>query len=159
MVDRPLPEHAPHAAEPPAPLAPDLESALRRAVLDHVATEHRRVFPPVLHLGVPGGRHCRLPQDGPRPDHALRTDLLEALFRRHHAAQSDGSATGRTLLWFTRPGDLEPEDDDQEWASAARSAGSELGVVLPLVVVTRQGWRDTGSGAGRTWRRLRAARQ
>ncbi len=156
----------------PVPAA--LEAALRDAVLEHVTTEHRRVFAPVLHLGTPGARRVELPLYLPRPDHALRTDLVEALYRRHReSALHDppappaqpvqpcppGTDAPPVLLWCTRPGGLEPEDDDLAWSSAAPCAAHELEVSLPLVVVTRQGWRDPATGAGRSWRRLRPARR
>lgn len=151
-----------------APVPAALDAVLRLAVLEHVSAERRRVFPPVLHLGTPGAHRVLLPDPPPRPDHALRTDLVEALFRRHRAiaaldpAESTGphgSAGPPVLLWCTRPGGLEPEDDDLAWSSAARCASGELEVGLPLVVVTRQGWRDPATGTGRSWRRLRPARR
>lgn len=137
----------------PVPYA--LGRALRQAVLDHVTTERRRVFPPVVHLGRPGCPVATLALDERPIDQALRTDVLEALHRRLRGANDDESP----LVWLTRRGNLEVQDIDLGWSSAARAASLELEVPLPMVVVTRQGWRDPRTGVTRTWRRLRPARR
>lgn len=134
----------------PVPAA--LQRLLRQAVLDHATGERRRVFPPVLNVGVPGlvatafeaGPHDML-------DHALRCDVVEAMVRR---CRRPGPPP---LVWLTRRGDLSVQQDiDLAWLAAARSAGGELGTRLPIVVVNRRCWRDPGTGVGRTWQRLRA---
>ncbi len=131
----------------------------RQAVLDHVATEHRRTFCPVVHVGEPGEGAAALvvarPPGGPQLDHALRTDAIEAMTR----SLPDRGGVRVPLVWVTRSGTLEVRDDDLAWASATASAGSELGVDLSMVVVTRRGWIDPRTGASRTWRRLRPPRR
>ena len=59
------------------------------------------------------------------------------------------------LVWLARPGDLDWQDADADWLSAARAAFGEAGVALRFVVVTRDGWVDPRSGGGVAWRRLR----
>jgi hypothetical protein len=132
------------------PVTRSLHRTLRRAVLEHAGSERRRIFAPLLHVGTPGGPQA-LFAPGPLPatDHALRTDVMAALLRRT-------SAIDGRLVWLTRPGDLELQDLDAAWLAAARAAGAEAGVPVTMVVVTRHGWRDPRSGAGRTWKRLRA---
>jgi hypothetical protein len=132
------------------PLTRSLHRTLRRAVLEHGVSERRRVFAPLLHVGTPGGSQALF---GPGPptdtDHALRTDIVAALLRRTTGVD------GR-LVWLTRAGDLQLQDIDAAWLAAARAASGEAGLPLTMVVVTRHGWRDPRSGAGRTWKRLRA---
>jgi hypothetical protein len=145
---------------PRRPRVTDPGALLRRAVLDHVTAETRRVFPPVLHAGVPGEHVLDLPQHGVLLDHGLRTDVVAALAAR---ARRDLDRTGVTaadpLVWVTRPGSLDVRDDDLAWSAAAHAAALELAAPLPLVVVTRRGWCDPRSGASRTWRRLRPTRR
>ena len=132
------------------PLTRSLHRTLRRAVLEHAVSERRRVFAPLLHVGTPGGPQA-LFAAGPLgvTDHALRTDVVAALLRRT-------SGLDERLLWLTRPGGLELQDTDAAWLAAARAAAAEADVPLTMVVVTRHGWRDPRSGAGQTWKRLRA---
>ncbi len=144
------------------------ERLLRQAVVDHVSAERRRVFAPVLHVGEPGARVVTLPLGEEHVDqrlaasldHALRTDVLEAMVRRLGVDGADDSPghPRAPLAWLTRRGPLDAQDLDLAWASAARSAAAELGHPLLLVVVTRRGWRDPVTGATRTWRRLRPRR-
>jgi hypothetical protein len=132
------------------PLTRSLHTTLRRAVLEHAVSERRRVFAPLLHVGTPGGPQALFaPVPLAATDHALRTDVVAALLR-HTSGLDD------RLVWLTRPGDLELQDVDAAWLAAARAAGAEAGVPLTMVVVTRHGWRDPRSGAGQTWKRLRA---
>jgi hypothetical protein len=132
------------------PLARHTRTLLRRAVLDHASEERRRVHPPALHVGVPGGRVASLTLDPGEPtDPGLRADLVAALRVR---AGDDG------LVWLTRAGGLELQDVDACWLSAARAAYAEAGAPLDFVVVNRHGWRDPRSGLGRTWARLRPRR-
>ncbi len=140
--------------EEPVPRA--AQALLRRLVLDHVTTEHRRVFPSVLHLGRPGRPDSAALTEPAVPgrrttydalDDAQRCDVLEAVLRR---AKDD-----EDLTWLTRPGVLDLEDADAAWARAVSAVAGETGRPLRFVVVTRKGWRDPRSGVGREWRRLR----
>ncbi|KRA37280.1 MULTISPECIES: hypothetical protein [unclassified Nocardioides] len=133
----------------PLPLL--LQRVLRGAVIDHARAEHRRAYPAVLHVGVPGGEVCTFevaPEDD--LDLALRIEVLEAM------ARTSLSRDVVPLTWLTRA-DSGPDTEDLAWAAAAGAASGELGVRLDLVVVTRRSWRDPRSGAGRAWSRLRAA--
>ncbi|WP_344735352.1 hypothetical protein [Nocardioides fonticola] len=156
-------------ASPPSPVPPaalpialtadspptDAErTLLRAAVAQHARSEPRRVFSPVLHAGRPGGPEtvfglAGLDSPGGPLDHALRTDVVEALLRATHDVPE-------RLLWLTRPGPLDLHEADVRWAAASRAARAETGVVHRFVVVTRHGWRDPCTGAGRSWRRMRA---
>ena len=132
------------------PMTRSLHRTLRRAVLEHAASERRRVFLPVLHVGTPGGPQA-LFASGPlgATDHGLRTDVVAALLRRTAGAPDE------RLVWLTRAGDFERQDLDAFWLAAARAAALEAGVPLTMVIVNRHGWWDPRSGAGRTWKRLR----
>lgn len=145
-----------HPSPPPPPLCrrdhPTEEEAalLRLAVALHARAETRRVFPPVLHVGRPGGTEAVFGagEAGQRLDHALRTDVVEALVRATREVPD-------RLLWLTRAGGLDLHEVDVAWSAAARSADAETGATHRFVVVTRHGWRDPATGAGRSWRRLR----
>jgi hypothetical protein len=131
------------------PLPARVRSLLRRAVHDHAMSERRRVFPPVLHVGVPDARVASLALDTAAPtDPGLRTDLVAALRVRAAAAHDE-------LVWLTRRGGLELQDVDVQWLAAARGAYDEARAPLAFVVVTRHGWRDPRSGLGQTWTRVR----
>jgi hypothetical protein len=136
------------------PLSRPLHTVLRRAVADHATRERRRVHPPLLHVGWPGG-----PEDvfvvgaDEELDHALRSDVVAALL---HTARRRAPVAGAVpMLWLTRSGALEVGDLDLAWLAAARTAGAETGVELVLVVVTRHGWFDPRTGVRREWKRLR----
>jgi hypothetical protein len=131
------------------PVDRTVQQLLRRAVLDHARTERRKDFPPVLHVGVPGVRSRRFVVEAPL-DHALRTDVVEAMLRP--------AAEKRVvpLLWLTRRGDRAPHDVDVTWSAAVHAAAGELGFVLGLVIVTRHSWHDPRTGVCRTWKRIRA---
>lgn len=134
------------------PLPRALHAALRRAVLDHATSERRRRFTPALHVGTPGAAQAVLAlEPDERLDHSLRTDVVAAMLAR--VGRLPGPAA--PLVWLTRPGELDLQDVDARWLSAARAACAESGTPLTLVVVGRHGWRDPRSGASRTWRRLR----
>ena len=126
-----------------------VQQLLRRAVVEHAVAEHRKDFPPVLHVGVPGVRSRRF-EIASSLDHAVRTDIVEAMLRP--------AVEKRVvpLLWLTRRGDLEPHDVDGAWSAAVHAAGGELGLALGLVVVTRRSWHDPRTGVLRTWKRVRA---
>ena len=131
------------------PLSQQTHVRLRRAVLEHAAGERRRVFPPVLHVGLPGERVASLAVMTTEPsDPGLRTDVVAAL--RVRAGAHPGQ-----LVWLTRSGGLELQDVDARWVAAARAAYDEAGAALAFVVVNRHGWRDPRSGLSRTWVRLR----
>ena len=125
---------------------------LRRAVHDHALGERRRGYPPVLHVGVPGGRVAALPVDAAEPgDPGLRTDVVAALRVR-------AGADPEQIVWLARCGGLELQDVDFQWMTATRAACVEAGEEsVPFVVVNRRGWRDPRSGLGRTWARVRPA--
>jgi len=137
------------------PLPRPLADALRRAALAQARAEHRRRFPYVVHAGDPGGAEEVLALAAGEPDdHAIRTDVLASMLCRA------GRRPGRhghpaPLVWVTRPGPLELQDQDASWLAAARAAAGEAGVPLVFVVVTRDGWWDPRSGLRRVWRRLR----
>lgn len=134
----------------PAAIAPALAAVLRRAVLEHVQTERRRSFAPLLHVGWPAAaKEVFAVVPGETLDHALRADVVAALLRRGRR----GNAV--PLVWLTRPGPLELQDVDAAWMSAARTATAEAGVALTMVVVTRSGWFDPRSGTSQVWKRLR----
>ena len=131
------------------PLPQDTHVLLRRAVLEHAAGERRRVYAPVLHVGVPGGHVAALSVDTAEPaDPGLRTDLVAAL-RVRAGVHPD------QLVWLTRTGGLELQDVDARWLAATRAAYAEASASLRFVVVNRRGWRDPRSGLGRTWARVR----
>ncbi len=132
------------------PLAPHSRVLLRRAVLEHLSHERRRLHPPTLHVGVPGGRVASLAVAAAEPaDPGLRTDVVAAL--RVRAGDCPDQ-----LVWLTRSGGLELQDVDVSWLVASRAAYDEAAASLVFVVVNRRGWRDPRSGLSRTWVRLRA---
>ena len=130
------------------PISPLLEKSLRRAVLDHTATEHRHSFLPLVHLGIPGGKEVVHAHRTDEPtDQWLRTDIIHSMRRRVGGR--------RPLVWLTRAGGLEIEDVDLRWLAAARQAFREMDEPLTYVVVIRNAWIDPRSGASRRWKRLR----
>ena len=140
------------------PLSPVLEKRLRRAVLDHTATEHRRSFLALVHLGIPGGKEVAHAHREDEPtDHWLRTDIIHSMRRRVGLPDP--------IVWLTRPAEAKPEavgavgleveDVDLRWLAAARAAFREIGAPLTYVVVTRNAWVDPRSGLSRRWKRLR----
>jgi hypothetical protein len=118
----------------------------RAAVRAHVATERRRRFAPVVHVGLPGVRELAVAAHTAATDHALRCDQLAAML-----AATDGPH----LVWVTRPGELTLHDVDAAWLSAALAAYAEAGRDLTWVTVTRRGWWDPRSDVRRTWQRVR----
>lgn len=121
------------------------ERLLRRAVLDLATTEHRHHFPATVHVGTPGASVLTLADD-PAWDRAVRADILGAMLRRSAA---------EPLVWITRAGQLTLHDVDAAWLSPTLAVAQERGDDLRLVVVTRHGWTDPRSGAGRVWKRIR----
>ncbi|MFC7497450.1 MULTISPECIES: hypothetical protein [unclassified Nocardioides] len=136
------------------PVGRPLEAVLRRAVLDHATSEHRRHHSPLLHVGWPGVREEVFAGDpGDALDHALRCDVVAALLR---GARRNAPVSGAVpMLWLTRSAPLIAGDVDLEWLSAARAATGEAGLDLTLVLVNRHGWLDPRSGVRREWKRLR----
>ena len=130
------------------PVDRTVQQLLRRAVVDHALAERRKDFPPALNVGVPGIRSRRFEIAGPL-DHAVRTDVVEAMLR---PAVDKGVVP---LLWLTRRGDTAPHDVDGAWSAAVHAAGGELGLALGLVIVTRRSWHDPRTGVVRTWKRIR----
>jgi hypothetical protein len=130
------------------PVDRTVQQLLRRAVVDHALQERRKVYDPVLHVGLPGVKARRFEVADPL-DHALRTDVVEAMLRP--------AVEKRVvpLLWLTRRGDRTPQDVDHAWSAAVRAAGGELGLALGLVVVTRHSWHDPRTGVHRAWKRIR----
>lgn len=114
---------------------------------------HPRGRPPIaLHAGVPGSlHHCvsHVVGTGQDLDQTLRTDIAAALLQRTAALHPHRWA------WLARGGGLETHDADLAWSSAWTAACAEAGTDVPLVVVTRSGWRDPRNGVGHEWRRLR----
>ena len=138
------------------PLGARTRALLRRAVVDHAQREHRRLHPPVLRAGVPGGRVADLELSPGEPvDPGLRTDVVAALRARAVAGVDPDEDH---LVWLARTGDLGLQDVDALWLAAARAAYAEAGAALTFVVVNRRGWRDPRSGLGRTWARVRPPR-
>jgi hypothetical protein len=136
------------------PVPRPLLSVLRRAVADHAAAERRRVYPPLLHVGWPGGRQdvfAANPDD--RLDHALRCDVVAALLR--NACRHAPVPGAVPMVWLTRAGPLHTGDLDLAWLAAASTASAEAALGLTLVVVTRRGWFDPRSDTRREWKRLR----
>ncbi len=131
------------------PVPPDLARQLRQAVLTHNRSETRRIFPPALNVAAPSGVSARLPLDDEEPtDHALRTDVVEAMCRRVGASTS-------ALVWVSRSGDLAWRTSTSTGWPPVAPPGPNLALSLHMVVVTRRGWSDPASGATRTWARLR----
>jgi hypothetical protein len=119
---------------------------LREAVLALATGEHRRRFPPVLHVGTPGGPTLTV-RDDPDWDHGLRTEIVGAALR---------SLDDPAWIWLTRAGNLTFQDVDAAWLGPVVAAAHERGSDPAYVVVTRHGWRDPRSGASRHWRRIRS---
>jgi hypothetical protein len=140
------------------PLSPVLEKRLRRAVLDHTASEHRRSFLALVHLGSPGGKEVVHAHREDEPtDQWLRADIIHSMRRRVGVPDP--------IVWLTRSADVTPEaiatgaldveDVDLRWLAAARQAFREIGEPLTYVVVIRNAWFDPRSGLNRRWKRLR----
>lgn len=118
----------------------------RAAVRAHAASERRRRFAPLVHVGIPGVDQRRVPAHLATTDHALRCDLLGAIL---------AATRGHHLVWLTRPGELTLHDVDAAWLAAALAAYAEAGRDLTWIVVTRRGWWDPRSDVRRTWQRVR----
>lgn len=131
----------------PAPLDAATQEALRRLVFELRRSTRARVFPPMIHVGVPGGDVFVAPASD--LDHALRTDLVLTLLAMHREE-------ALPAVWLTRVGQPGGHDLDAAWGSAARAGFAESGVPLPwFAVVTKQGWARPLTGESRSWQRLR----
>jgi hypothetical protein len=138
--------------EPPADaqISPAAQAALRLTVARFRTGEPRHSFPPVVHVGLPGGASAEFVDlREHRLDHTLRTEVTAALLSRAQIGIRNPTT------WLTRTGVLDPEDVDLRWYAAARAAYGESGVPLAMVVVTKSGWYDPRTGARREWKRLR----
>ena len=146
--------------DPPAvaQISPAAQAALRLTVARFRAREPRHTFPPVVHVGLPGGANAEFADlREHRLDHTLRTEVAAALLSRAQIGlpRSMAGSVTSPMTWLTRPGALDPEDVDLRWYAAARAAYGEAGVPLRMVVITKAGWYDPRTGARREWKRLR----
>lgn len=133
-----------------APITRVQHAVFRAAVIDFKESHPRGRAPITLHVGTPGrcvASHVVLA--GQSLDQALRTDIAAALLQRTSPAHPHRWA------WLARTGALGLHDADVVWAAAWYAACAEAAVDVPLVVVSRAGWRDPRSGVGREWSRLR----
>lgn len=133
-----------------APITRSEHAVFRAAVIELKESSPRGRAPVSLVVGVAGrgvARHVVGP--GQVLDHALRTDISAALLQRTAAA------TGHRWAWVSRSGSLALHDADVAWSAAWYAACAEAGVDVPIVVVTRKGWRDPRSEVLREWSRLR----
>ena len=134
--------------------APDevVAAQLRTAVFAHAGSERRRIFGPVLHVGVPGTDHLTTPAArAPGVDHSIRTDIVAAMLTAHHRKHPEQPG----IAWLTRTGELSLHDADAAWWSPVAAACTEAGVPLVFAVVTKRGWWDPHSGVRRVWKRPR----
>ncbi len=142
----------------PQPSAPDVSAGpdFRAEVARLRAEERRRLFPVRLHVGDPGGPRRRFEMPWPVPeeyDAGLLFDLTDAIV---DGLLRDAPGRGPTWAWVTRPGVPEVHDIDLRSFSAVRRVFGAHGLTLGgFRVVTRTGWLDPETGAGRTWKRLR----
>lgn len=135
------------------PVPTSWRRTLRRAVLNHARSEHRRHHLPQVHVGTPGSDEQIVPVLDEEPtDHTLRTDVLSAAFAR---AGRIGGSSDAVLVWLTRTGPLELQDVDAAWLAAALAAAGEAGLDLTMVVANRHGWWDPRTGTSVSWTRLR----
>lgn len=124
----------------------------RRAVLDLATSERRSAhFDPRVMVGLPGDHAIGWDPHGGAEDLSSRTDVLAALIQRVR-----GDHPAQPMIWLTRPGDCEETwDSDLAWGAAAHAALGEAGLPAVFVVVSRHGWFDPFTGAGRRWVRAR----
>jgi hypothetical protein len=135
-------------------LAPSAEVAtlLRAAVFTHATTERRRIFGPVLHIGLPGTAHASTPAllEG-EADSALRRDVVASMLTAHRRS----GATTPPVAWLTRTGELALHDADAAWLGPVAAAFAEADLPECFAVVTKQGWWHPRSGVRRVWKRPR----
>lgn len=131
----------------PAPLDATTQAALRRLVFELRHGTRARVFPAVIHVGIPGGDVFVAPAAD--LDHSLRSDLVLTLLAMHRD-------DAEPAVWLTRVGAPGGHDLDAVWEAAARAGFAESATPLPwFAVVTKQGWSRPLTGETRTWQRLR----
>jgi len=139
-----------------SPVPSPADGAFRLEVGRFRATERRRLFPLVLHVGTPDGprRSTDVPWPVPREyDAGLRFDLADALLDGLMAGWQ-----GHVPLWgwLTRPGVPVVHDSDLGWfAATAKAVAARERDLAGFRVVTRTGWLDLVSEERRTWKRLR----
>jgi hypothetical protein len=134
------------------PPAADADAAFRIEVGRLRARDHRRTFPPELHVGRPAGP--RVSVEVPAADVGLRLDLCAAMLDRWRE-EHGGPAFG----WVLRAGVPVPHDEDLAWYAAAVRAFGALGETPQgFRAVTRAGWLDVVTGESRVWKRLRLNR-
>lgn len=144
----------------PVPVAHPLARWLRARVLSLRDATVRRSFPGAVELVAAGSPPERAPvsrwtYDQEQSDHALRVDVLLRLL-------TDCAARGvtRVSLVHVRPGWHEAGDLDLGWAAASGTAADISGVAVDSVLlVSRWGWYDLGSGEERSWARPRSRRR
>jgi hypothetical protein len=144
----------------PVPVAHPLARWLRARVLLLRDATVRRSFPGAVELVAAGSPPGRAPVSlwtygEEQSDHALRVDVLLRLL-------TDCAARGvtRVSLVHVRSGWHEPGDLDLGWAAASGTAGDISGVAVDSVLlVSRWGWCDLGSGEERSWARPRTRRR
>ena len=126
-----------------------LRRDLREAVFALRSGTRRRLFTPVLHVGVLGGPAVTYAAGG-TPDLGLRAEVAAALLSRALLATSGPEA------WLTRVGQPEPHDLDLDWLPPVRRAFAEAGLAPRCVaVVTKGGWYDPVLDQRVVWDRLR----
>jgi hypothetical protein len=133
-----------------APITRTQHVVFRAAVLSFKESAPRGRAPVTLHVGVPDAANaCHVVLAGQALDQALCTDIAAGLLQRTAARAPNRWG------WLTRVGSLALHDADVLWSAAWYAACAEAEVEVPLVVVTRTGWRDPRTGVGREWSRLR----
>jgi hypothetical protein len=141
----------------PAPPTDPPAAWLRARVLALRTHTRCRVFPGSVEvvpadLAADGAPAAAWEYGGEPGDHALRVDVLVRLL-------TDCRCRGlrRVHVVHVRAGPHEPGDLDLGWAAAASVAGEVSGTdVAGVLMVSRWGWCDLRTGAGRTWVRLRS---
>jgi hypothetical protein len=115
------------------------------------ARESRRVFDPMVYVGVLGGPRSSFvvaARDRLVMDDALRADVVGRLL--------EGTPPDCRTAWLVRPGLPELHDDDLRWLAAARLAfGAQARDLDGCYALTRTGWLDVAGDESRRWVRLR----
>ncbi len=122
--------------------------------------EHRGwTFPARLRVGVVARSQVELTiTDDPRPDPALRADVVDALVEHalvRAALPHDETGDG----WVLRAGALLPDEEECAWLREVDRAVRLRGLLAPhLLLITKTGWYDLRDGSSKTWKRLRERR-
>ena len=129
----------------------DRSALLRREVGLLRARESRRIFDPMVSVGLLGARRESFvvrAQDLPAVDSGLCVDVVSGMLA--------ATSTEAPEAWLTRPGSPAPHDMDLQWLAAAFIASAMHGRLLHgFYAITRSGWLDVRSGEQRSWKRLR----